>query len=67
MVSRSCGVHIGGSLLYLVAGTDQVQAWAEVTEDSKKKDVTENGNERGEINNGYYRSFGEQELEEIQR
>ena len=50
-----------------MAGTDQVQAWAEVTEDSEKKDATEDGDERGEINIGCYRSFGEQELEEIQR
>ena len=58
-------MHLGGSLLYLIAGSDQVQAWADVTADSDDKE--EDTQERGKKNHGYYRSFDDQELEQIRR
>ena len=54
----SCGVHVVGSLLYLIKGSGEVQEWAKVTtKDTEKKDI------EGKTNRGYYRSFDEVELE----
>jgi hypothetical protein len=64
----SCGVHVVGSLLYLLAGSDQVQAWAAITNNKTEEEHVETeANNKGQTNLGYYRSFDEAELEHVKR
>ena len=56
---------MGGSLLYLLAGSDEVQDWAVVTTNNEEKE--EDTESSGKTNLGYYRSFDEAELEKIKR
>ena len=64
----SCGVHVVGSLLYLFAGSDQVQAWAAVSNNNNEEEHVEiEANTKEKTNLGYYRSFDEAELEHVKR